>query len=644
MKLLEKTIYASLIINLLSCGKLPENVDVYNDAARDGYYQEAYGEDSVQHYWTDVVDFFGFATSEGASSTEIATALGTTPTLYSENIGSDEPSSEYQSLLEAVGTKLIPSAVTSQCGEVVGIGPANTGFTASGSLSTVEYRYFRYKLKDSSGTTEDEIRTGLLTIPTSAGSYPIVLYGHGSVTGLGYREVTGVFDSLQTAVITASPTFPGEKMCGPTDELGTSTCEDETTVADAIATQTGAHIWDQDVNEFLGLYSCLATAIAMGTINQLDATLSSASGTYSTTTGIAANLKTIDNSYATDQPYVLFAGADRGALTAQLALARVGYYLYDASLGEDSNIASYKTGISDSSTQIYPFVSGILNLGGNYTLTMGRNQVSLHSVVTDNPLFDELPGWALLRASLFNTYREPDDETPIATIAAEIAARDMIFMEQFVPIALRDWGHASDTDEDAKGLAVTLHGTEDQIVPFTQARIGDGSRSAIQDAVEALNAETQTLPGYNHATYAFQATTDWYDCDSATDATILAACESDTDGWVWSGDSDDYNHVSDDSFLDGALASITDAQDSIINSTQDSSISITNFTTATTCISTASSSLSTASKYFAAPVFNRLSTESVYSGTYNESASTGITPASIAASFILYHVACGGTN
>ena len=134
----------------------------------------------------------------------------------------------------------------------------------------------------------------------------------------------------------------------------------------------------------------------------------------------------------------------------------------------------------------------------------------------------------------------------IATIAAEIASRDMVFMEQFVPVVLRDWGNESDTAATAKGISITLHPTEDVVVPFTQARIGDGTKANIQLAVAAQNATTQTIPGYYHATFAFQAPSSvtsndvvlssWNDCNNLTadvTTTVSAACTTDADGWVW---------------------------------------------------------------------------------------------------------------
>ena len=133
-----------------------------------------------------------------------------------------------------------------------------------------------------------------------------------------------------------SSDLSGENLCATTWVPGTETCSDSDVLVSAPETQTGNHIWDQDANEMLGLYSCLVTAATLasgGLLNTLDATLQpTTTADTEFLTEIWAKMKTIDNSFANDQPYTIFAGADRGALTAQIALARAGYYLYDTSL------------------------------------------------------------------------------------------------------------------------------------------------------------------------------------------------------------------------------------------------------------------------------------------------------------------------
>ncbi|NRA65060.1 MAG: hypothetical protein HRU19_11300 [Pseudobacteriovorax sp.] len=654
---------------LSACGSTPENVDVFNDTARDAYYETFQSSDAEKQVWLDLSNFYGFAVPDDAETVSISGALATSPTLYG-SIGTSGENTDYDGLLAGIAGDLVPKAVTSQCGGIVGITPANQALKAvSGTpgAAAAKYHYFQYKLKNADGTPEDATRTAIITIPdTGAGAggpYPLTIYGHGSQTGLGYGEIYTVFDLLQEWTIIAAPTFPGEPLCAADYETSEGVCTGDNLLAAASSTQTGTDIWDNDVTEVIGLHNCLTSAVGGLPVPNLNADFTAGNGNFDIANDFTAKLKTVKATSDTSLPYTIFAGADRGALTVQLATARIGFYLQDAA-SESSLVTAYKTSISDTSTQIYPFPSAILNLGGNYSMTMGLNRVALHSAITNNTRFDALPGWATLRAGLFNQYRETTNEATTTEIAVEISKRDMVFMEQFVPIALRDWSNASPVADAAKGQALTLHPTQDLVVRYAQARIADGTRANIQLAVAANNAAAETdatkLPGYYHTVYAFQDPTvaNWYDCKNgtSTEEAVVAACaasldsaggdETTWDGWTYLGidtEANEFNHVSNTSFTSGSLVSATAAQAALIADATANGSDI--YNTAVGCASPLNNdSINGATRSFAAPLFNRATDETAYSGAYNASGIATSTPPGVAFGFFVYHNICTDNN
>ncbi|SMF55069.1 hypothetical protein [Pseudobacteriovorax antillogorgiicola] len=661
MKLIDNLLLLSLTTGfIISCGSDPENKGLDDDDATDAFYeneQSGNAASSGSQIWLSISDFFGFPQAEDAESSSIVTALGTAPTLYSENIGSSTPSDNYSSLLTAFGTKMVQSAVNSQCASITGISQSFTGFGSTGSALTNSVRYMSYRLYGTDGVAETTDRYAVLSIPAGATPQPLIMYAHGSTVGLSYSEIAGTFDTLQAGNFIAAPTFPGEKLCSPTVTLSTETCSDSNTVAAATSTQSGADVWDGDVRELMGLWNCLATLKAAAdasaglytSVAELNAsTLATTGGTVNMEALVDTEMASVNVSISTtDVPYTLLIGADRGGLTATLAAARSGYFLYDQSLGDNSTIASYKTQINSTLTisSILPIAVG--TLGSNYSLTMGLNRVGLHSAITSNTVFDALPGWALLKA-FFSQYQSADSTATTAQIAAEIASRDMTFMEQFMPVSLRNWGatDANETTSDGAGTFITLHPIDDIVVAYSQAQIGDGVRENILTGLEASNsAGTTALPGYNHAVYAFQASDDFYVECANDDGTYSESCASDADGYVYTGGGDsnndgivdDLNHVSNSSFLNGQLVSLTESQSAIAAGTT-ANTAVDAATPCVTAYTTGAGSTvpSTASGALFAPLLARADGESAYSGAYS-STKYSVTPAVIAGSLISYH-------
>ncbi len=654
---LKTYLLSAAIFSASGCGSNPSNVGIEDDDARDNFYSEEDGNGATT-IWNDVVEYLGLDSNtagldkngEFDASADVEQQLTVWLTTSPEAF-TVQDHANFNEVRTNAATKLVSTAISSQCGEIVGISAANQGSKTNDENESInsnsKFYYLRYKLRDAAGAVEESVRTGIISVPDStAVNYPLIMYGHGNTIGLQYGEISTLFGSLQESAIIAAPSFPGEPMCAPNPDGYTSTCTGDKVVADAIHTQSGADIWNGDVNEFLGLYNCVNTLRASTSVAVLDQSKKfSDTGNTTSTATLLAKVAAISAAGNAGVPYTLLIGADRGGLVAKLAAARAGYYFYDLAQGDNSNITAYAESISFSDTPATVFPIGIGTLGTNVSLVLGTNRLALQYMyggIISSTNFVALPGYALL-GDLFAQY-SINEELTIADSVAELAIRDMAFMGQFLAYSLRNWGAANEaTGTDAKGQIINLHGTEDIIASYSQAQIADGIYTSINAVIAASNNsatdDSKKVPGFDYATYAFQAS-DTYFHDCAEDGKI-DACESDTDH-VFTGDGDkdgvleDYNHVSDISFLTGKIVSYTTTQLPILGkATANTSVD-----NVGTCVlnNTGSTAFRDAARAVAIPLFAKASDEKAYSGDYSDSPQA-LTPSNIAGGWILNHFA-----
>ena len=664
-RLTQASIALASAIVLNACGSDPSNEGLGNDELRDNFYYPGQSQASSSA-WDDVAGLLGMGANKADDADALATELATAPTIYSNTDTSDANVVAFQ---QAVGTKLVTGAVQSQCASVVGISDPETAYYTDSSTGNdvaltgaVNYYYMKYKLTNpATGQAEDNARVGIIVAPAAtAGNYPLVMYGHGGASGLAYSEIASLFGALQTKAIIAAPSFPGENVFCSANTTTGEDCSDYTSslVHTAAETQSGAHIYDQDVIEYQGMYNCIAYELgrlsALGgsyTLPKLDTTLTATNTNYTAldlpfyngTKSINIATTTIELASSASVPYTLLVGADRGGFVAQLAAARSGWYSFDRAKDADSSsdtsssINSTLTSLSMSTSNfVQPTPVGVMALGANASMTMGLNRVALQYMVldlVDSTPFSQLPGYALL-GDLFAQYGNGAEGWTTAKAAGEIAVRDYAFLGTFAPLAVRDWTEADEYNTTtAKGEMIRLHGISDVVVDYSQAKIGDGIASAVNtyylDTYNAsVSVDQQKVPGLLNSTFAFQAADTFYDASGEF--------TSDTDG---DGSADDYNHVSDASFLTGKLVGLATEHAAVIAA--DGSDDNANQTIETFAAGIASGSNGlldkTATRASFYPVFNRKTTTAFDGTKVEETARTDATPVDIAASWIIFH-------
>ncbi|NDE14890.1 hypothetical protein EBZ80_08180 [bacterium] len=450
------------------------------------------------------------------------TALGikgsalTTP---SSKLGTDEMTA----LLVAEHTKALYATRCASVESVVDYDPATAVSTDGTTAVDAKVYKMKYKLRASASTSEETARTALLVVGNScSNNCQMVAYGHGGDRGLTYSEIYKTFGALQASKIIVAPTFPGEPLC----KTATSSTSDKTACAgtdDVVEAAVGTSIpWDNDVDDLMGVQSCLVKAALL-------------SGSFGSSLHSKINGKwksTGGSGTFSSAPLTFLAGSSRGALVADLAIARAGAALtatlaaYASAGGGAPGSAAALQYIGTNTGESYSGASAGLALLTATTLpscsihnfgpagsTMGLGRIIAEFLVKGNIKSSKmygLPGIPQLDAIMAD-YRNGTIDTDAA--AKLIAKRDVPLNSGLMHSALRKWedftlGSAATTNVSGKMLI--MHGEKDKVVPVSDTQIlGNvfmGGYLKIQDSA-TLRAKT---PGFlvTPVVYQFPATAD----------------------------------------------------------------------------------------------------------------------------------------
>ena len=149
----------------------------------------------------------------------------------------------------------------------------------------------------------------------------------------------------------------------------TTTCSGDSVVAAAIHEQSGADIWDGDVNEMIRSLQLLLSVTQHVEIPVLSSTFESTGTNTNLLTLKLSNLElvTLPTSLGgVEVPYTLMVGADRGGMVATLAAGRSGFYLFEQADGENSAIAAAVAANADISSISTILPISVLTLGTNF--------------------------------------------------------------------------------------------------------------------------------------------------------------------------------------------------------------------------------------------------------------------------------------
>lgn len=414
---------------------------------------------------------------------EVQEALGIKGTAISSpstKIGSTEMST----LLVTEHTKALYATRCASVDSVEEYDPVAAVDTDGTTAVAAKVYKMKYKLRSSASVTEETARTALLVIGDScSNNCQMVAYGHGGDRGLTYSEIYKNFGALQASKIIVAPTFPGEPLC----KTSVSSTSDKTACAgtdDVLEAPVGTSIpWDNDVDDLMGAQSCLVkAALLSGSFGS--SLYSKINGKWKPTGGG----NTFNNA-----PLTFLAGSSRGALVANLAMARAGAALTGAltaytnaggglagqgaalqyiATNTGESYAGGAAGLALLTATTLPSCS-IHNFGPAGS-TMGVGRVIAELLVKGNASKSNLyglPGVPQLDAIMADYRNGTIDKDAAVKL---IAKRDVPLNSALMHGALRKWADfalGTAATSNTSGKMLVLHGEKDKVVPVSDTQI-----------------------------------------------------------------------------------------------------------------------------------------------------------------------------
>ncbi len=479
--------------SIFACGKVDETSDIpkaVDDLTTDDVDDETIKAGIAR--WDEIQEGLGIkgkALTETSSllgdATEVATLVGLhTSSLYATRCASVTAFSQWE---------VVPTALDRD---------GTTGVAA-------KIYKMKYKLKASTSAAEENARTALVVVPDgcSSNSCPIVPYAHGGDRGLSYADIAGFFGDKQANHIIVAPTFPGEPLCKSGVSSGTDKTSCDSVGVDEVPVGTSIP-WDNDVDDLMGVQNCLVKSF-----------ISKASGGSffsALDNAIVTKVKTIstDNTktfYAL--PLTIMAGFSRGALVADLAIARAGAALTAALtyVGGGGSLATYvntKTGEPANSAGIAWFTtipSCSIHMAGPAGSTMGIGRVLAELVVKGNVEQSNLyglPGVPQLNA-LVSGYRDGSGSVSKSDVINMLAKRDVPLNAPLMQASLRDWSTFTlGASLGGTGKMLIMHGAGDKVVPTSDSQVIGNVMGGVFAAVHAGTS----APGVLAAPVIFEKT------------------------------------------------------------------------------------------------------------------------------------------
>lgn len=360
----------------------------------------------------------------------------------------------------------------------------------------------KYKLKASTSTTESDARTALVVVPDVCGTdkCPIVAYGHGGDRGLSYSDIVGTFGSQQTSHIIVAPTFPGEPLCksGVSSGADKAACDssgvDEAPVGTSIP-------WDNDVDDLMGVQNCLIKSYA-GLFG----------GSTPLRAAIAAKTRPIGGGSFAALPLTFMAGFSRGALVADLAIARAGAalqaavtYAYNGTTTLDAgrlvSFVNTKTGETADMNGVGMYTTApscSIHVAGPSGSTMGIGRLLAEMVVKgtiEKSNLINLPGVRQLN-SLISGYVDGSGSVTKDQVVDMLAKRDVPLNSPLMQVALRNWASFSlGSAVGGAGKMLVMHGDGDKVVPVSDTKIIGNVMAGAYLAIQADATLSAQVPG-----------------------------------------------------------------------------------------------------------------------------------------------------
>lgn len=460
MKNIFMTVFVISILG--ACREEPEDVNLPPLPSEISLVDSSSDARAKQSFWEKVAAALGVQNNKAKTEAQLLGQLATPSSLLESS-----KATEYMDALTGQIAAWTVEAFKTRCAAIQSVTELSSALDISTQQLNAKLYLMSYQLQsDKAGTAEDITRSGLLIIPNErpTGGAPIVGYAHAGDSGLAYPEMVAIFGKMQASHIIVAPTFPGEPLCAKGTNHRAKSCDSNGEIMPAVGTSL---IWDNDVDELLGMQDCL-NRVHLGL---LDVTITGTSDSLKTKIQSISKAHS-GGTYAAMATNIVV-GASRGGLVANLALAKTGAILSSIAKAAAANVTS---AILLGSGYVAPtFYSCAATLFAPSTLITGKLRLAFELMMKGNiknSAFYQLPGVPGLDGIL-GSYVASGKKDDVTALKEELFKRDMTLLGPLVFGALKNWSQYDATSAvlPGKGAMALLHGTHDRVVPFTQTQL-----------------------------------------------------------------------------------------------------------------------------------------------------------------------------
>ena len=354
-------------------------------------------------------------------------------------------------------------------------GKINTDSPATGTVYLIKYEL---GIKDGAVPTGADAPPAaqyqaLVTIPDSASQepLPLMLFAHGGDAGLTFREMATLLQGNLGKYIVAAPVYPGEPICSYDFQVGVNNVREciqrDGSHANPLEDKIGEKSpmkWD--VNSLLGLHN----AIQKLATTQTDKFLTKG---YQNPF-IDGNNKSIIALQKNDPTYLnTVAVADsRGGGTLLAALGREGF-LSSAVDSDNKPLCAVCTTTSN----FFPHISAAAFYYSPSSFLVGQFRILSLQMLFNSvaPAQQSLPMVPEM-THYFDAYRSAPvgsegEKKELNKLVGFLASSDISFLAPYVTLEVQNYTHNKNTFGQMPGSVIFMHGTQDQVVPFSESVI-----------------------------------------------------------------------------------------------------------------------------------------------------------------------------
>lgn len=156
-----------------------------------------------QAKWDEMATALGIGNNKAETSAELLTQLGSPSTYLTDATRA----TEFATLVGTLAAKYALTSGGARCHSVTSVTYIDEAKDSADASVAAKVYMMKFKTySDATFAAADDVEhAAYLTIPTAASANPILTYGHGGDSGIGYTEIKKNIGALQAATIVVAP-------------------------------------------------------------------------------------------------------------------------------------------------------------------------------------------------------------------------------------------------------------------------------------------------------------------------------------------------------------------------------------------------------------------------------------------------------